>query len=189
MCRLESFLAMSCSDFGIDGDDPTAHDNSSPLLSPAGIAGVVLAGVVAVACIAALCGEWSTCTCNDTRKHLHHEAWLGPAAVFRVFTRRRPQAVCISTRAAYVELLLGTQYLCGAAMQQWMQGCATSGCTNSADVAAKTTVALATLTRSCRVGAADELLDAVSCVEPNCFASTGPNRNQAFERYRNDTCS
>jgi hypothetical protein len=53
----EVLLAMlSCRHFGIDGDDdPSVGD--PPALSPAGIAGVVLAAVIALLCVAGLIGE------------------------------------------------------------------------------------------------------------------------------------
>ncbi len=47
--------ASLCSNFGIGGDDDSSAQ-AGPLLAPAGIAGIVLAGIVAVACIAALLG-------------------------------------------------------------------------------------------------------------------------------------
>lgn len=53
----ESLLASLRSNFGIDSEDPTAGAGGSPLLSPAGIAGIVLAVVVALLGIAALIGE------------------------------------------------------------------------------------------------------------------------------------
>ena len=54
---LKSVLAPLCSDFGIGSNDPTADAGGSPLLSPAAIAGVVLAVVIALLCAAALIGK------------------------------------------------------------------------------------------------------------------------------------
>lgn len=54
---LDSVLAPLCSDFGIGSNDPTADAGGSPLLSPAGIAGIVLAAVIALLCAAALIGK------------------------------------------------------------------------------------------------------------------------------------
>jgi hypothetical protein len=62
----EAQLAILCSEFGIDSDDPTTHARSSLLLSPAGIAGIALAALIALLCAAALIGELSRVSHADS---------------------------------------------------------------------------------------------------------------------------